>query len=63
MSSNNREREENKDEESHPVCNCPSVLIADDEPFNAVALEGLLNMLSIKSDKVYDGVSVLEKIR
>jgi CheY-like chemotaxis protein len=37
-------------------------LIADDEPFNIMALEGLLESEGIVSDSVYDGQSLIEKI-
>jgi CheY-like chemotaxis protein len=37
--------------------------VVDDEPFNLIALEGLLNQLGIPSvDKAYDGKDALKKI-
>ena len=30
-------------EEGPQECNCPQILIVDDEPFNIIALEGLLH--------------------
>ena len=30
-------------------CNCPKILLVDDEPFNLMALEGLLMMNGIEN--------------
>lgn len=38
------------------------MLIADDEPFNVISLEGILDQWEISCDKVYDGQSVIEII-
>eukprot|EP00347_Sterkiella_histriomuscorum_P004818 403358973 len=39
-----------------PQCPCPQILIADDDPFNIIALEGLINQIHIGSiDTVFNG--------
>ena len=44
-------------------CKCPKILIADDEPFNLIALEGLLHQFNVGSvDKAYHGKEALQKI-
>jgi len=44
-------------------CKCPKILIVDDEPFNLIALEGLLNQLDIENiDKAYNGLEAITKI-
>lgn len=44
-------------------CRCMSILIADDQPFNLIALEGiLLKYGGSKIDKAYDGESALQMI-
>ena len=44
-------------------CRCPKVLIADDEPFNLIALEGFLQCHNIGSiDKVYHGKETLKRV-
>ncbi len=44
-------------------CKCPRVLIADDEPFNLIALEGLLHQFNVGAvDKSYHGREALNKI-
>jgi CheY-like chemotaxis protein len=44
-------------------CKCAKVLIADDEPFNLIALEGLLHQFNVGSvDKAYHGKEALAKI-
>lgn len=42
------------------------MLIVDDEPFNLIALEGLLHSfdgLSVKIDKSYNGKEALKKLQ
>ena len=44
-------------------CNCPKILLVDDEPFNLMALEGLLMMNGIENvQKIYNGATALEQI-
>jgi CheY-like chemotaxis protein len=44
-------------------CPCPKVLIVDDEPFNLIALEGLLQSFGVKSAaKAYNGKDALAKL-
>jgi len=44
-------------------CKCPQVLIMDDEPFNAIAVEGLLQMHNVgKVDKAYYGEDALRMV-
>jgi len=52
----------NTDATTANVCNCNPVIIADDEPFNIIALEGLLQARGVKVDKVFNGQSLLAKI-
>ena len=42
-------------EEEIESCQCVKILIADVEPFNTMALEGILNTLQLKADFVFDG--------
>ena len=37
------------------VCTCTPILIADDEPFNLMALSGILKQLKTSADYAYDG--------
>ena len=43
-------------------CSCPKILIVDDNPFNIMAFETILNSLGIKSDSVYSGSACLQKL-
>ncbi len=45
------------------TCHCNEVLIADDDAFNLIALEGILNMKNILVDKVFNGPDALNKLR
>eukprot|EP00347_Sterkiella_histriomuscorum_P002912 403366314 len=43
-------------------CTCPQILIADDDPFNIIALEGLINQAHIGAiDKAFNGRDALSK--
>ncbi|CDW85931.1 sensor kinase [Stylonychia lemnae] len=45
-------------------CQCSKILLVDDEPFNLIALQGLLNQYHIdKVDKCYNGKQAVEKIK
>lgn len=45
------------------ACKCPQVLIVDHEPFNAIAVEGLLHMHNVgKVDKAYYGEDALRMV-
>jgi len=44
------------------VCSCPQILIVDDNPFNTMALETILNSLEIKCSSVYSGSAAIEKL-
>ena len=51
--------------EDHPIspCHCSRVLVADDEPFNIVALAGVLEMLGVADvDKAYNGQEALDAV-
>eukprot|EP00347_Sterkiella_histriomuscorum_P012315 403369061 len=44
-------------------CQCPRVLVADDDPFNLLAIKGLLSQLKIdKVEQCYNGQQALEKV-
>lgn len=43
-------------------CNCPEILICDDEYFNILVLENYLQEIEIKCDKAINGVDCLEKL-
>ena len=43
-------------------CTCSKVLIVDDNPFNTMAFETILNSLEVKCDSVYSGSSAIKKI-
>ena len=42
-------------EEESERCQCVKILVADDEPFNTMALGGILNSFLLKADFVFDG--------
>jgi CheY-like chemotaxis protein len=45
-------------------CSCPNILIVDDEPFNIIALQGLLLQIGItKVEKAFNGEEALKKIK
>ena len=43
-------------------CLCPRILIVDDNPFNVVAFETILNSLDIKCDSVFNGSSAIKRL-
>jgi len=43
-------------------CSCPKILIVDDNPFNTMAFETILNSLDLKCDSVFSGPSALKKL-
>ena len=43
-------------------CNCPKVLIVDDDSFNVIALEQILSKLEIPCHAAYNGQQAIEKI-
>ena len=43
-------------------CNCAQVLIVDDNPFNTLAFETILEALDVKFDSVYNAKDSIEKI-
>ncbi|TNV84043.1 hypothetical protein FGO68_gene11903 [Halteria grandinella] len=45
-------------------CQCPLILIVDDEPFNLVALEGLIHMINsnLKVERAFNGKDALAKL-
>eukprot|EP00347_Sterkiella_histriomuscorum_P002212 403369038 len=45
-------------------CNCAKILIVDDEPFNVLVMNGILNELGHEClDNCYDGLQAIEKIK
>ena len=45
-------------------CSCPKMLIVDDEPFNLIVLEGLLEKINIPNvDKTFNGKEALDLIK
>ncbi|KAM3136581.1 hypothetical protein pb186bvf_011254 [Paramecium bursaria] len=44
-------------------CDCASILIVDDIPFNHIAIIALLEKYSIKIDSVYDGHQAIQKVQ
>jgi len=49
--------------EEEVKCQCPRVLIVDDEPFNIIAMKGQLEMFGIiGSEKAFNGKEALEKV-
>ncbi len=47
------------------MCKCPKILIVDDEPFNIIALEGMLFSTDHNIDKVdkcFDGREAILKL-
>eukprot|EP00347_Sterkiella_histriomuscorum_P016394 403353354 len=48
--------------ETQQLCKCPEVLIVDDEPFNLIALEGILEISGVtKVEKAFNGKDGLNK--
>jgi len=45
-----------------PKCKCSKVLVIDDDHFNIMAMESILNSLNAAGEYVYDGKSAIEKI-
>ena len=43
-------------------CNCPKILIVEDDMFNLITMETLLMSLNQKADVAYDGKSAIEKL-
>jgi CheY-like chemotaxis protein len=42
---------------------CIPILIVDDVPFNHTALKGLLNILNIKCDNVFNGFEGIDLVK
>lgn len=47
---------------SIPSCTCPRILVVDDDPFNILAYEAILNSLGVKYDCAYSGRSAIDKM-
>jgi CheY-like chemotaxis protein len=43
-------------------CSCAKILVVDDNPFNIMALETVLESLHFKCDSVFDGQAAIDKI-
>jgi len=43
-------------------CHCSQILLADDEPFNLIALESMLEGRNVKCEKVFNGQEVLDQL-
>lgn len=48
---------------STTVCNCKSILLADDDPLSLMALEGMISLMGHTVDKAFNGKAALEKIK
>ena len=46
-----------------PKCKCSKILIVDDNPFNTMAFETILDSLGVKCEVVYEGKTALERIQ
>ncbi|CDW81597.1 multi-sensor hybrid histidine kinase [Stylonychia lemnae] len=45
------------------ICNCAKILVVDDDPFNIIALEGMLNQLGIvKIEKLFNGKDAINHL-
>jgi PleD family two-component response regulator len=44
-------------------CNCPKVLIVDDDTFSILALNSMISFLKIKTDYATNGFKALEKLK
>eukprot|EP00347_Sterkiella_histriomuscorum_P013635 403363966 len=61
ISKNNKIK--NSTKQLQNTCECPRILIVDDDPFNLIALQGLLNQFDVdKVDQCYNGKQAIEKI-
>jgi len=47
--------------EKETQCSCPKILIVDDNPFNIMAFETILNSLEVKRESVYNGKEAIDK--
>ncbi|CDW81611.1 histidine kinase-dna gyrase b-and hsp90-like domain containing protein [Stylonychia lemnae] len=48
----------------HKTCTCSQILLVDDEPYNILALKGLISQLNVQNvDKCYNGQQALEKVK
>ena len=56
------EKQESQSEFFVNACSCPKVLIVDDNSFNTMALETILNSLEIKCESVYNGSDCIKKL-
>ncbi|CDW82172.1 multi-sensor hybrid histidine kinase [Stylonychia lemnae] len=53
-----------EDTKKQQECKCPRILIADDDPFNIIAVEGMLNSIGISEiEKVFNGSEAIDRIR
>ena len=43
-------------------CDCSKVLLVDDNPFNTMAFEAILNSLHVKSDSVFSGSACIQRL-
>jgi len=45
---------------SNSSCSCPKILIVDDNPFNTMAFETILDSMNVKCDSVYSGSACIK---
>mmetsp|Transcript_16867 Transcript_16867/g.16124 ORF Transcript_16867/g.16124 Transcript_16867/m.16124 type:complete len:114 (+) Transcript_16867:1899-2240(+) len=45
------------------ICSCNRILVADDEPFNIISIEGILERFDLTIDKAFDGQAVLDRLQ
>jgi len=57
-----RKAERPIDSEPSEKCSCAKILVVDDNPFNTMAFETILESLHLKCDSVFDGQAAIDKI-
>jgi PleD family two-component response regulator len=43
-------------------CKCAKILVVDDEPFNILCIQKMLDNLDLKIDKANNGIEAFEKV-
>ena len=47
---------------NHSFCTCPKILIVDDNPFNTMAFETILDSMNVRCDSVYSGSACVKTL-
>lgn len=58
----NRLRKERDSIISLPKCLCPEILVVDDDSFNIIAIESILQSLGRKNDRAFNGLEAIQRV-